>query len=220
MTDKLTTFVINLDSATDRWDYYKDKGVKRWSATSYDEISVNSPDIKKMISYHNLSMKEHLCKLACLKSHVNLWRYISTNQMNNILVLEDDAELVNPVPDLDKFRDDGITYLGGYTSDIHVTKGPKKIDLPNGIHIINHNEYRMLMTVAYYIPNWKVAEKLVNNIMYAERWRAIDIMIRDFTGLTQSISYPASFRERPVESQIRKKKKKFSNEFYELVKAS
>jgi len=78
----------------------------------------------------------------------------------------------------------------------------------------------MLMTVAYYIPNWKVAEKLVNNIMYAERWRAIDVMIRDFTGLTQSISYPASFRERPVESQIKKrKKKKFSNEFYELVKA-
>lgn len=220
MGDLLRTFVINLDSATDRWDYYKDKGVTRWSATSYDEISVNSPDIKKMISYHNLSMKEHLCKLACLKSHVNLWRYISTNKLNNILVLEDDAELVNPVPDLDKFRDDGITYLGGYTSHVQVTKGPKKISLEKGIHIINHNEYRMLMTVAYYIPNWKVAEKLVNNIMYAERYRAIDVMIRDFTGLTQSISYPASFRERPVESQIKKrKKKKFSNEFYELVKA-
>ena len=69
--DPLTTFVINLDTATERWEHYKDKGCKRWSATSYDEISVNSLDIKRLISYHNLSMKEHLCKLACLKSHVH-----------------------------------------------------------------------------------------------------------------------------------------------------
>jgi len=217
--DPLTTFVINLDTATERWEHYKDKGCKRWSATSYDEISVNSLDIKRLISYHNLSMKEHLCKLACLKSHMNLWRYITQNQMNNILVLEDDADLVRPVPPTYKFRKDGITYLGGYTSHVHVTKGAKKIDLPEGIHIINHNEYRVLMTMAYFIPNWKVAEKLLNNMEYAERWRCIDIMMRDFTGLTQSISYPASFKERPTQSQIKKKKRsKFANEFYEMVK--
>jgi len=215
----IKTFVINLDSATERWEHYKDKGCKRWSATSYDEISISDPNIKKMVSYHNLSMKEHLCKLACFKSHTNLWRYIVQNSLNNVLILEDDAQLVNPVPDLDKFRDDGITYLGGYTSNVAVTKGAKKVDLPEGISIINHNEYRVLMTVAYFIPNWKVAEKLLNNITYAKRYRAIDIMMRDFTGLTQSISYPASFKERPLKSQIKKSKKnKFSNEFYELVK--
>ncbi len=219
MGDPLKTFVINLDSATERWEHYKDKGCKRWSATSYDEISISDPNIKKMVSYHNLSMKEHLCKLACFKSHTNLWRYIVQNSLNNVLILEDDAQLVNPVPDLDKFRDDGITYLGGYTSNVAVTKGAKKVDLPEGISIINHNEYRVLMTVAYFIPNWKVAEKLMNNITYAKRYRAIDIMMRDFTGLTQSISYPASFKERPTQSQIKNKKRnKFSNEFYELVK--
>ena len=217
--DPLTTWVINLDSATDRWSHYEDKGYNRWSATSFDEISQSDPDLKKMVSYHNLSMKEHLCKLACFRSHTNLWKYIVKHQLTNILILEDDADLVRPVPPTYKFRNDGICWLGGYTSHIAVTKGPKKVDLPEGISIVNQNEYRVLMTVAYFIPNWKVAEKLLNNITYAKRYRAIDIMMKDFTGLTLSISYPGSFKERPVESQIKKSKKnKFSNEFYELVK--
>ena len=212
-----TTFVVNMDSATDRWDYYKDKGVKRWSATNYDEIKVSSPDIARMTSYYNLSMKEHLCKLACFKSHTNLWRYIADNKMNNILILEDDAELVNPVPDINNFPRDAITYLGGYTSHPQVTKGAKKISLDKGIHLINHDEYRVLMTVAYFIPTYEVAQKLIDFIDNSKRWRAIDCMIKDME-IPLYLSYPGSFKERPVESQIRKKKKKFSNEFYELVK--
>ena len=212
-----TTFVINMDSATERWDYYKDKGVKRWSATNYDEIRVSSKEILRMTSYYNLSMKEHLCKIACLKSHTNLWRYIADNKMDNVLVLEDDAELVNPVPDINNFPRDGITYLGGYTSHPLVTKGPKKISLDQGIHLINHDEYRVLMTVAYFIPTWEVAQKLIDFIDNCKRYRAIDCMIKDME-IPLSLSYPASFKERPIESQIRKKKKKFSNEFYERVK--
>jgi len=211
------TFVINMDSATDRWDYYKDKGVKRWSATNYDEIRVSSPDIARMTSYYNLSMKEHLCKLACFKSHTNLWRYIADNKMNKVLILEDDAELVNPVPDINNFPRDGITYLGGFTCHPLITKGPKKISLDRGIHLINHDEYRVLQTVAYFIPTWEVAQKMIDFIDKKERWRAIDCMFKDM-GVPLSLSYPASFRERPVKSQIRKNRKKFSNEFYELVK--
>ena len=213
-----TTFVINMDSATDRWDYYKDKGVKRWSATNYDEIKVSSPDIARMTSYYNLSMKEHLCKIACLRSHVNLWRYIATNKMNNILVLEDDAQLVNPVPDINNFPQDGICYLGGYTGSVKMTEGPKKIQFENGIHKVDFNNYRVLMTVAYFIPNWEIAQKLVENIDNAERWRALDCMFNKFKGVSFYLSYPGSFKERPVNSQIRKDKKKFSNEFYEVVK--
>jgi len=212
-----TTFVINMDSATDRWDYYKDKGVKRWSATAYDEIKVSSPDIARMTSYYNLSMKEHLCKLACFKSHTNLWRYIADNKMDNVLILEDDAELVNPVPDINNFPRDGITYLGGFTSHPLITKGPKKISLENGVHLINHDEFRVLQTVAYFIPTYEVAQKMIDFIDKKERWRAIDCMFKDME-ISLSLSYPASFRERPVKSQIRKNRKKFSNEFYELVK--
>lgn len=212
-----TTFVINMDSATDRWDYYKDKGVKRWSATSYEKIKVSNPEIPKMTSYYNLSMKEHLCKLACFKSHTGLWRYIATNKMNNILILEDDAELVNPVPDINNFSTDGITYLGGFTSHPLITKGPKKISLENGIHLIDLDEYFVLQAMSYFIPTWEVAQKMIDFIDEKKRWRAVDCMIKDM-GIPLSISYPASFRERPIESQIRKTRKKFSNEFYEFVK--
>jgi hypothetical protein len=75
----------------------------------------------------------------------------------------------------------------------------------------------MIMLVAYFIPTWEVAQKMIDFIDNSKRWRAIDCMIKDME-IPLSLSYPASFRERPIESQIRKKKKKFSNEFYELVK--
>ena len=212
-----TTFVINMDSATDRWEYYKDKGVKRWSATNYDEIKVSSPDIARMTSYYNLSMKEHLCKIACFKSHTNLWRYIANNKMNNILILEDDAELRNPVPDINNFPQDGVIYLGGYTNDPLMTKGHKKISLEQGVQLINQEEYRVIMMLSYFVPRWEIAEKLIKNIDNKKRWRAIDCMMKDMD-IPLYLSYPASFIERPIKSQIRKKKQKFSNEFYDLVK--
>tara|TARA_A100001201_G_scaffold142981_1_gene142814 strand:+ start:1204 stop:1857 length:654 start_codon:yes stop_codon:yes gene_type:complete len=213
-----TTFVINMDTATDRWEYFKDKGVTRWSATDYRDIKVFSPDISRMISYHNISMKEHLCKIGCLKSHLNLWRYIAMNKMNNILVLEDDAQLVNPVPDINNFPQDGITYLGGFTSNVKMTEGPKKIEFENGIHKVDFNNYRVLMTVSYFIPTWEVAKKLVENVDNAERWRAVDCMLHKFKEVSFYLSYPGSFKEKAIPSQTRKNQKKFSNEFYELVK--
>ena len=212
------TFVINLDTAVDRWECYKDQGVTRWEAINYDQIKVSSLDIPKMISFHNLSMKEHLCKLACFKSHTNLWRYIATNKINNTLILEDDAHLVNPVPDINTFPRDGITYLGGYTGHPQMTKGPKKISFDKGIHLINHDEYRMIMLVSYFIPTWEIAKKMIDFIDNSKRWRAVDCMIKDMD-IPLSLSYPGSFIERPIKSQIRKNKKKFSNEFYELVNA-
>lgn len=215
----MRTFVINLDKAVERWSFYRDQdGIERWSATSFEEIKVSDPTIPKMISYHNLSMREHLCKLGAFKSHYNLWRYIAQSKLNNVLILEDDAEKVNELPDESILPTDGITYFGGYTSHVHVTKGPKKCDsFVNGVNKLP-TDYRMLMLMAYYIPTWQVAEKLVNNVERHDRWRAIDCMMYDFTGFTTNVYYPACFIERPVESQIRKNKKKFSNEFYEVVK--
>jgi GR25 family glycosyltransferase involved in LPS biosynthesis len=212
----MRTFVINMDSAVDRWEFYKDKGCTRWAATAYDELSISNPEIARMVSYHNIRAKEHLCKVACMLSHVNLWRYIASNEIDDVTVIEDDAELVNHVPE--KFPQDGLTYLGGYFSNIKVTDGPRTdIELSDGIHVVDHKKYRVLMTVAYYIPNWRVATKLVENFDRMKRTRAIDIMIREFTGISLYVSYPASFREQAIESQIRKKKKKFSSERYGLV---
>ena len=211
----MKTFVINLDHATDRWEHYKDKGCTRWSATNFDEIKVNDPLIPKLISYYNISMKEHLCKIGCIKSHMNLWRYIVQTKLDDILILEDDAHLIDMVPE--DLPTDGMTYLGGFTSHPKITKGPLKPEFIDGIQELDKTKYRMVMTMSYYIPTWTIAEKMLNHIDSLKRLRALDVMFYDIP-IKNYVSYPASFKERPLQSQIRKDKKKFSNEFYELSK--
>jgi hypothetical protein len=58
---------------------------------------------------------------------------------------------------------------------------------------------------------------MLNHIDSLKRLRALDIMFHNIP-IKNYVSYPASFIERPLQSQIRKNKKKFSNEFYEISK--
>ncbi len=210
-------FVINLDSAEDRWSHYEnDKRYTRWSATSVDDLRDDHPIFKDMVSMWNIDPNEHNCKCACYISHTMLWKYIITNHLEDVLILEDDAKLVNPIPDTCDLPQDGFTYLGGFTSNLRLTDGPKKVEFEEGINTMNHADYRMLMMMAYYIPHWSVAHKMLQSVTERGRPRAIDTMVRH-THRKQYVSYPASFIERDDPSQIRKKKRKHSNEFYEWI---
>ena len=211
-------FVINLDEAEDRWDEYKDDDrYTRWKATHYEKLDDDDPIFKKMISYHNIDKKEHRAKCACFLSHTSLWKHIIKEDLKDVLILEDDALLVNSIPN--DLPTDGFTYLGGFTSNKRMTDGPKKVDFKKGIHLIDHGEYRLLMCLAIYIPNAYVAHKMLQSTeTFTKRIKAVDTMIR-MTHLNQYVSFPASFIEKPIDSQIRDKKKKFSNERYEWVSA-
>jgi GR25 family glycosyltransferase involved in LPS biosynthesis len=208
-------FVINCDASKERWAHYKDEKYTRWSATHWKELPEKDPKFDKMISYHNINPNEHKAKVGCLVSHTNLWRYLISNKMNNILVLEDDAVEVRDVPL--SLPVDGISYLGGIGWHPKITDNAKKLNLSDGVHKINFEEFRILMTMSYYIPTWELAEKLLNYIESLNRWRAIDVLLAK-APIPFYISYPASFVERGDESLIRKSKNKKSNEFYDWVK--
>ena len=74
------------------------------------------------------------------------------------------------------------------------------------------------MCLAIFIPTWEIAYKMLQASTYNGRCRAIDTMIRD-TFRNQYVYYPACLVERPIQSQIRDNKKKFSNSQYEWVNA-
>jgi GR25 family glycosyltransferase involved in LPS biosynthesis len=212
-------FVINLDRAKDRWEHYKDdKRFTRWSATDYNDLPDNHPIFKDMVSYWNIDPDEHKAKCACYLSHTNVYRYIVQNHLYDTLVLEDDAELVGDLPD--NLPQDGFTYLGGFTSNLKLTDGPMKVEFEEGINKIKHNEYRMLCCLAIYIPNPRVALKMLQACekMKGRRPRAVDTMLRDaFT--SQYVYYPAPVIERKCESNIRRgSRNKYCNQFYEWKK--
>tara|TARA_R110000751_G_scaffold300427_1_gene412134 strand:- start:79 stop:735 length:657 start_codon:yes stop_codon:yes gene_type:complete len=215
-------FVINLDSAKDRWEQYKDDDrYTRWPATHYDDLAVTHPIFDEMVSMWNIDPKEHRAKCACYISHTSLWKYIVKNKIDDVLILEDDAELVGELPDSSKLPQDGFCYLGGFTSNIRLTQGPLKINFQppegtSGIYEIDYSKYRMLMMLAIYIPKWEIAYKMLQAVEERGRPRAIDTMVKD-THRKQYLLYPAPFIEKEYPSQIRKNKKKHSNEFYEWV---
>ena len=120
----ITKFVINLDSRPDRWQYWAGrKGYLRWRATPREEISPESHLIDKMISYHNVRYTpQHKSKIACMVSHINLWRHIITNKLDKVVILEDDALGYLREEHMEGLMDDGITYLGGFFVAPQITK--------------------------------------------------------------------------------------------------
>jgi len=212
-------FVINLDRATDRWSHFKDdERFTRWSATDYNDLKEDNPIFKDMVSYWNIDPNEHKAKCACYLSHTNVYRYIVQNHLFDTLVLEDDAELVGELPD--NLPQDGFTYLGGFSSHLKLTSGPMKVDFEDGINPIKHNEYRMLCCLAIYIPNPRVALKMLQACekMNGRRPRAVDTMLRDAL-ISQYVYYPAPIIERKCNSTIRRgSRNKFCNESYEWKK--
>lgn len=208
-------FVINLDKSVDRWEHYKnDDKFERWSATSKEEVK--EWDSEKMISYHNIHPDQHLAKCGCLKSHLNIWSYIITNRMNDVLILEDDA-LVGDLSELDKLPEDGVTYLGGYTAHKKMTQGPLSLSFSDKINKIDNEKFRVLTTMAYYIPTHNVAGSLFDEILSRKRWRAIDVMLGEIKSVPMYLYYPALITERQNISQIRKdKSKKLCDKYYNL----
>jgi len=206
-----------MEGATDRWSHYKDKKYNRWLGTHHKELRDDDPRFKKMISYHNINPIEHKSKVGCMVSHLNIWKYIVMNKLDDILILEDDADPVRDIPGSSQLPDDGVTYFGGITWNPKITDGAKKVNFNSGINKINFDEYRVLQTMSYYIPRWEIAKEMIESIESRPRYRAIDIMMKEIP-IPFYVWAPAVFVERPVKSQIRSKKNKFSDESYCWVK--
>ena len=208
-------FVINLSVSKDRWEHYKDTEYERWDAVSFDKVS--DEDSKRVNSRYNINPKTHLCKTACLLSHLSLWEHIVENQIDNVLILEDDANQVSLLKT--NYNQDGITYVGGSTYSPKMSDGFKTIELDKGVHLVNHEEYRVLQTVSYVIPNHEIAKKLIDFIKAKKRWKAVDVMLGEVHKIMNVyISYPASFVERKEPSQIHSYKRvKYANQYYQLV---
>ena len=213
----MNVYVLNLDSAKDRWKAYEDKGWNRWKATHYDDLPDDHPIFDEMVSMYNINPLEHQAKCACYMTHISLWKHIIEKDLKNVLVLEDDAHQIADLPnpeDLPQGQD--LTYLGGITYNKRLTDGPKPMEFKEGINEIIPADFRMIMLMSYFIPNRRVALKLLQCVTERGRPRAIDTMIKD-AWVSQYLYYPAVFVEKPIQSQIRDKKSKFSNQYYHSV---
>lgn len=210
----MKTFYINLDTATQRKNKYKDKNFTRWKATSKDEVPTYITS--RMISRYNFGKEAHLARCACWLSHTKLLEHIVENKIDDVLILEDDAIQVNDLPKI--YPKDSITYVGGFVYNKKMMDSkPPEIQHQVGINLCPDN-LRILGCLAYIVPKWQIALHILNRIYSENRYKAIDIMMGNI-GIKQYYNYPASFREEGCESQISEKNKnnKIMTEEYKYI---
>ena len=202
-------FVINLERCLQRMDLFDDS-YTRWIATDYKDLDEDNDIFKRMVSMWNINPNEHRAKCGCLLSHLNLWKHIVENKLNDVLVVEDDAEQINHLPD---FTDvDHFTYVGGFFTKKMTDGEVQPPEFVNGMNDIPEN-YKFLTTLSYYIPTWEIAEQLIVDITSQTRFRAIDVMLNKVS-IKRRLIYPALFIERDLQSTIRPCKVKHPTELY------
>jgi len=213
----INKYVINLDNCIERMNNFDDTFI-RWRAIPREEVDEYTD--KKLITYYNVSREYHLGCCACLLSHITLWKHIIDNKINNVLILEDDAVFNKEEFDEEvifNFNNNGILYLGGFFHTIKMVQKKDKLIIPNsinGINFLDKNNTRILMTISYYIPNYKIAELMYNTIINLKRWRVLDSLMYHIP-INNYYYYPAIFIENnQYESNIRKNKKKYPNKYY------
>jgi len=204
-------FVISLKDS-ERLPKWKDTEYKHFEAVNGKELTYDCESCNKMVSYHNVrNTPQHLGKTGCFLSHMKILKHIVEYKLNKVIVVEDDALQVNPLPES---LPDTFTYLGGFIGNKKITSKEKiQIEHNEGINTLDSEKYRMITTLSYYIPKWEIAKEILEDLLKLKRWRAIDIVYGNIIK-NPSYIYPAIYIEEPYESQIQNKKNKFANEKY------
>ena len=203
-------FVISLKDS-ERLPRWLDTEYKHFEGVNGKELSYDCESCNKMVSYHNVrKTSQHLGKTGCFLSHMKLLKHIVEYKLNKVIVVEDDALQVNQLPES---LPDTFTYLGGFIMNKKITSKDKiEIDHTNGINVLDE-KYRMITTLAYYIPKWEIAQEVLQKLLELKRWRAIDIVYGNIIENPKYV-YPAVYIEEPTQSQIQNNKNKFANEKY------
>ena len=211
-------YFISLDGAKDRQKRFEETDFKLFSAVDGRLMSHDQAECQKMVSYWNIKgTDQHLCKVGCFMSHLTILENIVLNDLSNVLIVEDDALQVNDLPKIVDLPRDSITYFGGYIANKKITSREKfVIDHKEGLNILE-DKYRMLTTLAYFVPNAQIAKQIVTKLKLLKRWRAIDISLPEVLD-KKYYWYPARFIEEPFKSTIRPTKSEFANEHFKLAR--
>lgn len=215
-TNVYDKYYISLVGSEERQKRFEGTDFKMFPAVDGRKMSYEDEECQKMISYHNIkNTEQHLCKVGCFLSHLSMLEDIVMNDLRNVLIIEDDALQVNELPDLAHLPKDSITYFGGYIANHKISDRSKFIiNHKDGLNVLE-DKYRLLTTLAYFVPNSSVAKDIVDKLKSLKRTRAIDISLPE-TLKKIYYWYPACFIEEPFQSTIRPTKSEFANEYFKL----
>ena len=167
----------------------------------YLTISENNGDIlNKLKTRYNTKSNKILSKLGCISAHKNALLMITNNNTKNNIILEEDFNLNNKLPNPPEMS----CYLGGWIVSLKMKDINKKIkinNLKNGINNINYENFRILTTHAYYIKNVTEATLLLIDILTKNKIKNYDIYLSD-NKIINNYYYPEIFIQSKHKSEI------------------
>lgn len=144
--------------------------------------------------------------IGCFASHIKCWEYIVTNELNDVIIVEDDAHICwNKIENVDfaEFPQDSPCLLGGtlrscppWSKDREFQLGQNLKDIndfEHGINQIDYVKHRWTQTHAIYYPNWMVAQGILDYINnHSGKFKSPDLFLSDHR-LVKYLHYPSLF---------------------------
>ena len=177
----MKVFVINVSD--ERWEKYKaDTRYTRFKGVVGKELDLEAYD--KYVFYHNKNESSKRGAIGCTESHMSLMKYIYENQINNCIVIEDDALI--DFDRLDELKDiKGFCYIGGRlqapilkNDKVFQKEFNKEIFSTQKLNKINPQEFVIVGAHGLYFENYNVAKDIFDDIQSQKRRRIIDVELK------------------------------------------
>ena len=173
----------------------------QWIPAEYLTLTqCNKQMLKKLNTRHNTKNKSIIAKLGCIAAHRKALLSIYSNQTNNNLILEEDAEMSHTLPVPPKES----CYMGGWIVPLQVTKiGKEKVSLrpKKGLNKIDYNKFQVITTHALFIQTHEEAVDLLDMTIKPEKLKNYDIFLANEEYL-KSFYYPPCFVQGKHKSEI------------------
>lgn len=151
----------------------------QWIPAEYLTLTqCNRALVNKLETRYNTKTKSILAKLGCIAAHRKALLSIFSNQTNNNLILEEDADLtcalINPP--------NKSCYMGGWIVPPQITKAGKvklKVNPKNGMNKIDYDNFKVLTTHSLFIKTHMEAMELLISLIKPEKIKNYDIHLAE-----------------------------------------
>ena len=151
----------------------------QWIPAEYLTLTqCNRALVNKLDTRYNTKTKSILAKLGCISAHRKALLAIFSNQTNNNLILEEDADLTGQLIT----PPNQSCYMGGWLVPPKITKAGKvKIDVKpkKGINKIDYTKYKILTTHSLFIKTNEEAMELLISLIKPEKLKNYDVHLAE-----------------------------------------
>jgi len=199
-------FYINLTRCPNRDPYYRGKtlpvsygNLKYQHFPAVDGCELSDTECARMISMWSIRPEHHRAKMGCYLSHCGLLRQIVDQGLDRVLIIEDDAVVLDTKIPEGVENLDGICFFGGWATSkrvcdeslpLNFLEAEPESKLSRVVTIPEDATYRILQSRAYYIPTHQIAKDYLTWLESHRRVRAYDLMLSRYPG-TRYFVYPA-----------------------------